>query len=203
MRPDVSPLPGCADELLNAEDAEPRRRRGLVDRSNSARHEPGFLWEQPLGLSLVASRAVVPKKSSSGLVVRGTVCAFGAPPRLCSSAPLRLCASAPLRLCASAPLRQVVQQGVPIQELIAKRTTIRERKSRTRKIDWPADPWMPRTDGPTKLAEPAFYAFVSIHPVNCWFALSRSGTGKATRVPYEPFLKNVPLGYALSCDRPY
>ena len=148
MRPDVSPLPGCADELLNAEDAEPRRRRGLVDRSNSARHEPGFLWEQPLGLSLVASRAVVPKKSSSGLVVRGTVCAFGAPPRLCSSAPLRLCASA--------PLRQVVQQGVPIQELIAKRTTIRERKSRTRKIDWPADPWMPRTDGPTKLAEPAF-----------------------------------------------
>src|SRR6478752_2977433 len=113
MRPDVSPLPGCADELLNAEDAEPRRRRGLVDRANSARQEPGFLWEQPLGLSLVASRAVVPKKSSSGLVVRGTVCAFGAPPRLCSSA----------------PLRQVVQPGVPIQELIAKRTTIRERKS--------------------------------------------------------------------------
>jgi len=147
----------------------------------------------------------LPERLSPRKVRPGSLCEEPCAPSalLRASAPLRLCASAPLRLCASAPLRQVVQQGVPIQELIAKRTTIRERKSRTRKIDWPADPWMPRTDGPTKLAEPAFYAFVSIHPVNCWFALSRSGTGKATRVPYEPFLKNVPLGYALSCDRPY
>ena len=47
------------------------------------------------------------------------------------------------------------------------------------------------------------YAFLSMQPLNCWFALSRSGTGKATREPYEPFLKNVPFGYALSCVRPY
>src|SRR4029079_5029175 len=158
-----------------------------------------------LGNSRSGCPSWLPERLSRRKVRPGSLCEEPCAPSalLRASAPLRLCASAPLRLCASAPLRQVVQQGVPIQELIAKRTPIRESKSRTRKIDWPADPWMPRTDGPTKLAEPAFYAFVSIHPVNCWFALSRSGTGNATRVPYEPFLKNVPLGYALSCDRPY
>ena len=67
-------------------------QRGSVVAYSTSRHEPGFSWEQPLGLLLVASRAAVTKKSRPG-----SLCAEGGAPAA-PSAPLRLRVSASLRL---------------------------------------------------------------------------------------------------------
>src|SRR6476659_9477095 len=90
------------DALLNYLNAEARRRRGaegFVLRLQLLAQRAGFFWDCRSGCLQVASRAAVPKKSSSGLVERGGLSACGTP----------------LRLCASAPLRRVVQQCVPIE----------------------------------------------------------------------------------------
>jgi type II secretory pathway pseudopilin PulG len=46
----------------------------------SAHNEPGCFGAPPLGTAIEASRAPLPKKSSSGLIARGAVSAYGATP---------------------------------------------------------------------------------------------------------------------------
>ena len=75
----------------------------LSRRENSTRHVPGLLGGPPLGTPFEASRAAVPKKSPSELLLgRG---AIAAQRTVCVSASLRLCVSASPRLRVSASLR--------------------------------------------------------------------------------------------------